>query len=818
MWKHSFLLSKNVPLIPSFKKMNQFIKNALTLLNSNRIAEAIKYIRRRLETDKNIKLLDDLNKIESTYGFMLTFLSEGKEDSDRIRIFSNIKEELFTIVRCIETMMEMQVSSSLYYNISRTLNYSNSTFAEALGRFISADAALQFANSDEFDNAEARSLISEKNRALKDIFSIVWTLPINSASTLDDIRQVASNNDIAFDLRGSIVAALMMNLLMVYDRQKLLAMTDIFRRTDSLKLKARALTAILLVIERYPNRVKDDYELALRMDNLIDDDSFYPRLREVIYALVKARGGIKLLNKIERDLLPEIMKMGPQVMDKLRKSSGTVDLSEISENPDWNKLMSGKVESKLRKLNDLQASGGDVMLSMFAQLHDKFYFFNDIDVWFRPFEDWEYVNLGLDSKFSEMISRIPLGTMLCDSDRYAFILNISRMPESTRNVMLSAFTTQQEQMNEEMKEMLLKVNELDFRTEAENYAKVIFRFFNYFRLKSEFHNPFNHPLDIFNLPFLGILARRDDEMPEILSDYYFQQEFYEDAINSLTQLMKRDLTNEKIYLQKIGFCFEKTGDMENALSYYLRSRDSLWGDLSSEENDDKLLKSEEWLYKKIFKVSLAVGNIQEALKSIERLMKDFPDDIDYLKKYLSLRIDNKEVRNIGSSIDDLILKLKYLSPDDSGVADIAARWRIITGRYKEALEEVSTLLDQVSMYLAEVALKDAVDNSSAASLITDGVSTGGSGSESGNSSIEDLRKEESEFAEILVISIVANLGLKRYKEVINGIKDILMLKNLGKRPLEIRHYIENRGRLLEIKEESLSVFPICFDAARRKSL
>lgn len=670
--------------------MTPFVKRALELLNADKISAAISYIRKRLIADRNSRGLDKIDYIENSYNYLLKFLIEGQPDPERERIFIDLREKLYSLVRSMEVEQDMKDSLLLYYSQSRSNSYSGRTFSDALGRYLSAESALLFAESESARESVAR----ERSAAASDVFSVVWTLPIGRVDELKSAVASANNPDISEDLRLLIVAALTQNLLFVYDRDKLLALLDIYRVSSDEKIKARVLMGIILVLDRFRSRAYNDYELKLRFEALGDSLDLASNLRQAFLAIVKVRGSLKLMKKIEAEILPDLMKMGPSMMDLFKGKDGKIDIENIEMNPRWEKMMSGGMEKKLRKLGNLHNDGGDIMLSMFAQLSARFHYFNEIDVWFRPFSPAFAAALGVSENFVNAISALPLNGGLSDLDKYALILNFSRLPESARNLMVQSMKAQSEQLNEELKSVEIHDSRPAFSQELESYSRNLFRFYNFFRLRLEFYNPFSHPVDLEGLPFIGEMIA-DDELLAEVGEFYFRQGFYEDSIGVLKRLASKSPLERALYCQKIGFAYEKLGHYEEAFKYY---------------TDDSLVGSEdEWLLKKIAKVGKLVGAYSSVNSALSSLREAAPEKMSYIIDLILLKLEHPELDERGADgvpqSEKLLGRAYYQEPENPVVLRLMARKSLMDGEYEEAKKYLSPRISDISLYLAGASLQ-----------------------------------------------------------------------------------------------------------------
>lgn len=656
-------------------------------------------IREILPVTHSKESFDKLIQNESIYSFLLKYLKENRPDEQRNRQLNDIREALYELVDSIDRATTGKESSLLFYTQARLTDFSKLNFSEALGRYLSADAARNLSDpqSDDYKN----SLVAQ-NLALKDLFSIVWTMPSGKSKDLKSILSVATDSDISFSLRAILVSGLIMSLLRVYDKSKFNTLLSIESRSNDEKIKARALTGVALILDKYPDRIGRDEYLKERFEAMADDLTFYTRMREVIYSLAKARGAVSYLNKIKNDLIPDIQKLGPEFLKNLKNEEGEIDMDRLEDNPEWSKMMENSgMEKKLRRLTNMQSSGADMMLSMFEQVSRNF-FFNDIDAWFRPFAEWEAERLGLPEELRPMMETLSLNPGICDSDKFAMVSNLRRLPDSAKSFIRSAFEAQARQLSEEVKSMMLHTSTPEFDIETYNYARTLFRFFNFFRLRGEFLNPFEKAQNFKNWPFIGdILAEK--EILSAVGEYYYRQGFYEDAITVYVDLMPYDHSDEwnAFCMQKIGCAYEKLNKPDEALRTFLKAF--------------VLAPNDEWLAKKIAKLAVKTQTFtEEIFPALIMLFEKDKDNLEYLLPLAQAEANGWEYQSPEGNRYKFLDRAAYLSPDNHEVVRLQALKKVNNlhnpDASKEALDIIIPLINNAEMYLASLSLSEKIGN------------------------------------------------------------------------------------------------------------
>lgn len=758
--------------------MSPFISQALNLISRNYLLDCIVLMRQYAADNRNSSLTDSLNRIEQSYRFLLKYLSEGVKDPSRERMFNDLRYDLYALVRNIALDEDSKTTSTLYFSTLRTIRYSNVKFSDALGRYISAAASLELSPlHDEEDKIteDAKKLLNEKDRAIKDIFSIVWTLPVGDRSQLEAVVNVASDSDISYQLRATIVSALTLAILQTFDARKIIALLDIDSKTSDLRIKARTVAGLVLALSHYGDRIRPDYELATRFGAWRDELANYPRLRDTVFALVKTRGSQKMSDKITREVMPNMIRPSQDLFKDLAKRDKPISLEELQENPEWEKAMHDSgLEKNLRKLHSLYDKGADMMLPMFNQLANH-HFFKDIDAWFRPFELWEADRLGLDKKIADALYNSPSTMIMCDADKFALLLHLSRMGGPEKDMMSNAFNAGREEMEVEMNDMSLHMPEPEFTVEIANYSRTLFRFFNLFRGRKEFINPFEVAIPFSQLPWIGGMLE-EDEVMRTIGETYFQQEYYQDAALIFEQIASKNPSESAMLYQKIGYCHEKDKRPLKALDNYIRA-DTMKG------SDDR------WLLERIYLMAKATNKTSTLVQTINRLISLDEDNTYYIAEWIRLMID-LDVYNNYPEYTELfgkrLAKIAYLEPESTSVLTLQARAAALKGDWPKVVELFGFRRTDVEMYLAASSLGGRKDDDS------------------------DKASEEAMRDDMLILAN-AYAADENYSEAINTLKLLKMLRNTYTSD-ELAERMDAQWRSSSILEPRRLMIPILLEA------
>lgn len=77
------------------------------------------------------------------------------------------------------------------------------------------------------------------------------------------------------------------------------------------------------------------------------------------------------------------------------------------------------------------------------------------------------------------------------------------------------------------------------------------------------------PLDFHNLNILQPYIS-DEESLSTIAEYYLRKNYFSDALTIFNHLAEKDQSSD-ILFQKIGYCKQMNGDLQEALDAYLRA-------------------------------------------------------------------------------------------------------------------------------------------------------------------------------------------------------------------------------------------------------
>jgi hypothetical protein len=119
---------------------------------------------------------------------------------------------------------------------------------------------------------------------------------------------------------------------------------------------------------------------------LNENPEFKRNLERVIVQFIRSKETEKLQQRIRDEIMPEMIKISPNLKDKINLDSLMDEGFSEDKNPDWEEIFkdSPGLMDKMQEFSELQMEGADVFMGSFAMLK-SFPFYGEMGNWFIPF-------------------------------------------------------------------------------------------------------------------------------------------------------------------------------------------------------------------------------------------------------------------------------------------------------------------------------------------------------------------------------------------------------------------------------------------------
>lgn len=547
-------------------------RQATQCIDGAEIKDAFALISSLVNETGRAGLNDELERLNMSYTFMLKYLEQGVMDPQRDDILLNIRQSLYLLNdQCYIGLMEPSSPEVFYARRRELANISLISIVEEYREELKNLSLVQTVPEQQRDSHAILSRLHQVEELETKLFNKVWSSFPLSTDDAGTIKLCIGGDILPIHTRCLIVAALFLGLMKFYDESKLLLLLESYTLSEEPQVQLRALTCAMMTLLCHKKRTNSSRAIHSRIEALHEIEEFKHDVWGIQMQLARSRNTENIKKRVRNDLIPNIMKVRPDIIDKLKdKDSQIIDLSDIEANPEWQQWLDNSgITRKIEEFNAMQIEGSDVFIATFSHLK-TFPFFKTLSNWFLPFYPAHSAvveNLGAGKlALAEVVQHAPY---LCNSDKYSFCLSLGALPESQRSMMSAQLEEQDAALNE-ARHTELPDDRHKRVTIINSFVQDLYRFFKLFSRRREFIAVMdNTGLDMTEcLPLSAVT--RNAHVLELLGTLYFKNAFYDDAIKCFTRLESmKEMTDDHIY-QKIGFAYQNAGDYENALTYYKR--------------------------------------------------------------------------------------------------------------------------------------------------------------------------------------------------------------------------------------------------------
>lgn len=638
------------------------------LINSSRNSEAFLLLKKNMQYYPNLqKELEKLKLQESTYRYMLDYLSEGNQDPSSKETLIQIKEALTKANDLLLREALLKDSSELYYSSQRMFSLRNTSLQSLFENF---EEALKTDNEED----DTQKISPLQSKTLSEIFNYLWTknqYEEEDYKTLFDSFDKESYPDY---IKALLISAIVLANISYFNADSFEILLNQYENTDSLGLKARILTGIVLISLLYPNRISGNLKLKSHLMLSSEDEEFHKVVNEIIFNIIRTYDTKRIDDKMRNEVIPGLMKIKPEIIDKMRNlASDSEDfLSDI--NPQWEELLEeSEIGDKIKEINDMQLEGADVMVTAFSNLK-SFPFFSLVSNWFLPFSPgyYEFRSLPIHND-KETIER--LTTVMCDSDLHSFLLSMGTMPSDRRNQILSNMQLQMKEAYNAMNNSIGITSQQKLTNKIKHTLQDLYRFFKFYPKRSEFKDPFASPFLALNIetliPILGITP----ETIKLISEFYFKNKYYVEALGFFELLDKEEPGNFSLW-EKIGFCYDMLHQYDKASQWYKKAL------LVNPGN--------KWLEKKLAIALKNAGHPQEALEYYELVLSKEPENYHLL-------MSAGQCFLMAQRYDEALKQFyhaQYLKPEKIAPKRAIAWAELLSGNLEKAKNQYQKLLQE----------------------------------------------------------------------------------------------------------------------------
>lgn len=585
-------------------------KNILLYLSKRQLKEVFENLNSLTVNLQDWRFNETLAELETNYKFMLHYLFEGTEDSERENVYNNLIRSLYEITDDVTDELLKSESTNIFYERLRIndlkTKISINDYKEQLNAIYESFSLISLIEDNEEKEIKSKELQVKKERIASEIFNSIFISPRATEEDYKDYVSFINSDEVNSSEKCLMISALTLSLFHRFDSKKMQVLMNAININD-IQLKARATVGLIVIMQMYDIRWNFYTELQTQLEVLAENADFKKIFLRIIIQLIRARETEKISKKITEEIIPEMMRFNHLAGKKLNIEEllGDGDLSE--KNPEWKKeLNESGLANKLQEYSNLQMEGADVFHSTFSGLKN-FPFFSDISNWFLPFEtNYSQISsiFGIGKGSDLLKTAIVDSNHMCNSDKYSFCLNLLQIPSSQRELMLGKMGAESEELKQLQREAAELNTNINEEIVSNQYIQDLYRFFKLNPYKNNFFDIFKLRLNFYDKKSITPLISDIESMKQIAL-YCFDKNYFKEALLIFELLVNKAADSGDIW-QKIGYCKQMLNDYDGALDAYLHA------DLIA-PNNSWILRRIAHIYRTIKKPELAIEYYQKTL-------------------------------------------------------------------------------------------------------------------------------------------------------------------------------------------------------------
>jgi len=276
---------------------------------------------------------DECRKLEETYHYMLKYTVEGVSDPERRKVYRKLIVSAFELADKVNETLQIKYSPSPEYEKKRA--YGNSLIINPADCLAELDAYYQPADKkhtfgktkskgdkgqstgNEESPAESDR---EQHHRIQKVFYHIWFNDKLSSEEADIWRTFLQNPVIPVPYKSLITTAIMLGLQRFFDAEKFVILSEACSSPE-MAVNQRALVGLLINLYKYDPRIEFYPDLTGRLKILNETPAFRRNLEKIISQFIASKETEKLQQRIRDEILPEMIKISPNLKDKINLDS-----------------------------------------------------------------------------------------------------------------------------------------------------------------------------------------------------------------------------------------------------------------------------------------------------------------------------------------------------------------------------------------------------------------------------------------------------------------------------------------------------------------
>ena len=651
------------------------------LLSERKLKPAFDLLEKMITVNGLGEFLDQLTDLAQNYRYMLKYTVEGISDPERQKVYHHILSATFELADLCADHLKMRYSTSLEYQKKR--GFARIVFGNIRDYFHELES---FHLENELKSLIEASSFDKKNeleeerhfQKLINLFYHYWFKNKLSEEEISAFKVFIQNPHIPVYEQSLLVTSITLSQLLFFDEQKIMLLFEGYE-SDEEEINQRALTGLLLALYHYDSRIFLFPAISARFTLLNEKPNSKQHIEKVILQLIGSKETEKIQRKLQDEILPEMMKLSPNLRNKFSIEAMLGDALNEDKNPEWRDIFkdSPGFMNKMEELSELQMKGADIFMTSFANLK-SFPFFSELSNWFIPFytnhpqlmHSSSMQDQQENSKLFDLLMRTPV---LCNSDKYSFSFSMQTIPAEYKKMMFDTLSSEFDQLIESENEDDPLTHNKKAEAISGQYIRDLYRFYKLHPQRDGFENIFSWQFDFHCKKVFRGLMIDDNQLLRDIAEFYFAKDYYREAAD-IYKLLLVDFEEAEL-LQKLAFCYEKLNNYESALSYYLKA--------------DLFDQNKIWNLKKI---ALCYRHRKNPDLALSFYLQAIALDPESLSIHISIGHCRMELKQFDEALKSFF-KVEYLSPGNKKIWHPIGWCSLLVGKKQQSEQYFRKLVE-----------------------------------------------------------------------------------------------------------------------------
>ncbi len=562
----------------TIKEIKKTHNDICQLLAKKNIKDSLDKIQHLVKESQNGDLIDNHYNIEFTYKNILKYTVEGISDPERQKIYNHLIRDVYQLADDVSELLKEKYSTELLYELRKQL--SNEDLSDIIADLNALWSAIELEKVVDASAEDKPEFIAGQQK----LFNLLWSRASINRNEKDELKQWFIHSAIPVHYKAMLIGGICLSLLNGFSANYIQLLIDLSQHKDDV-ISGRALIALLLAMDKYDHRLPLYPELYTQFFMMVEEKNMQSLLQSITIQLIRTKETERISQKLNDEILPEVVKMHPKLKDKLDLDNLVGDSMGEGKNPDWEDFFkdSPGLVNKMEELTQWQMEGADVFLSTFKHLK-HFGFFNELSNWVMPFyATHPEVKKALgdeDEVFNSasLLEKLAGSRFLCNSDKYSLILSIPHMPGMQKEMMGQMFSAEIEQMAEMEKDDKMLQGNHSKLVATNQFIQDLYRLMKVHPQRYQFEDVFARKMDFHNRWFFSQLLDDDSALRE-MGEYYFKKDYFNEAYEIFEIVCKKQNETKEV-LQKMAYCQQQLKEYQLALNHYLKAElagaDNVW--------------------------------------------------------------------------------------------------------------------------------------------------------------------------------------------------------------------------------------------------